>query len=64
MTHTEFINQTIEMVKQCQCDDFHHGMFFKAINKYQIDIFSGCGVLHFYMWLISVRLYNITVIDM
>lgn len=29
MTHTEFINQTIEMIKQCQCDDFHNGLGFK-----------------------------------
>lgn len=30
MTHTEFINQTIEMIKQCQCEnDYHNGLGFK-----------------------------------
>lgn len=26
MTHEEFISQTVEMIKQCQCDDFQNGM--------------------------------------
>ncbi len=29
MTHNEFINQTIEMIKQCQCDDFYNELGFK-----------------------------------
>lgn len=29
MTRNEFINKTIEMIKQCQCDDFKTGLGFK-----------------------------------
>lgn len=29
MTHAEFIDQTIEMIKQCQCDNFQSGLGFK-----------------------------------